>query len=357
MDHDYPRSRASQARQAMTTLSLTDLPLAALGEILGSRTRAHAVRRWLYSCIPVPTYLPDRIDGVAAAGWERLRAATALPQWRLLGRQLAVDGTVKYSMDVAGATIETVFIPAAARSTVCVSSQSGCSRSCGFCATATVGFHRQLKAGEMVLQYLVAQSEAPAHVPARNVVFMGMGEPMDNLDEVMSAVDRLLEPPLPRVGAGHITVSTAGVLPGIKRFLREGRGHLALSLNATTDAAREALMPHNRNWPIGDLLEALREDQRRGSGRYYFVEYVLWEGVNDSEADARRLVTLLDGLDAHVNLIPHNPFEGNPLRPPPPSVVSRFQAVVHSGGVRCLIRQPRGQEIAAACGQLALRRA
>jgi len=183
---------------------------------------------------------------------------------------------------------------------------------------------------------------------------MGMGEPMDNLDAVMSAVDRLLEPPLPRVGAQHVTVSTSGVLPGMKRFLREGRGHLALSLNATTDAAREALMPQNRQWPIGDLLEALREDQRRGSGRRYFIEYVLWDGVNDTDADADRLVELLRGLNAHVNLIPHNPFAGNPLRPPSPERVQRFWKLVADGGVRCLVRQPRGREIAAACGQLAL---
>jgi 23S rRNA (adenine2503-C2)-methyltransferase len=357
----------------MAATSLPGLSLAALSETLGSRTRALAVRRWLYSCRPVPDVLPERIGGVARTAWAELRASCALPRFRVTERQVAVDGTIKYALDVEGAGIETVLIPAfhesevrpqgrpaqvsRPRSTVCVSSQSGCTRSCGFCATATLGFRRQLKAGEIVLQYLLAQSEAPDNAPLRNVVFMGMGEPMDNLDEVMGAVDRLLEPPLPRLGAGHITVSTSGVLPGIKRFLREGRGHLALSLNATTDAAREALMPHNRQWPIGDLLEALREDQRRGSGRRYFVEYVLWDGVNDTDADAQRLVDLLHGLDAHVNLIPHNPFADNPLRPSPPEVVNRFRSLVHGGGVRCLVRQPRGREIAAACGQLALRSA
>jgi 23S rRNA (adenine2503-C2)-methyltransferase len=204
---------------------------------------------------------------------------------------------------------------------------------------------------------VLAQGEAPADAPARNIVFMGMGEPMDNLDEVMSAVDRLLEPPLPRVGPGHITVSTSGVLPGIQRFLREGRGHLALSLNATTDAAREALMPHNRQWPIGDLLDALREDQRRGSGRRYFIEYVLWDGVNDSHEDAGRLVRLLEGLNAHVNLIPHNPFAENALRPSAPERVRAFQKQLQDAGLRALVRTPRGRDIAAACGQLALRNA
>ncbi len=336
--------------------SFTSLSLETLSRSLGSRTRALAARRWLYSCRPVPTHLPARIPGVTAKAWAEVQSLAPLPAWRLIERQVSVDGTIKYALEVDAASVETVLIPADTRSTVCVSSQAGCSRKCVFCATATLGFGRQLTAGEIVLQYLVAQSEAPQNAPARNVVFMGMGEPMDNLDQVMAAVGRLLEPPLPRIGTGHITISTSGVLPGIKRFLREGRGQLALSLNATTDEAREVLMPHNRQWPIGDLLEALREDQRRGSGRRYFIEYVLWDGVNDSEEDAHRLVALLRGLDAHVNLIPHNPVPSSPLRPPAPETACRFQKQLRAGGVRCLIRQARGREIAAACGQLALRR-
>jgi len=341
-------------RKFQTTL--TGLPLAELSRLLGSRTRALAARRWLYEARPTPAQLPDRVPGITPSAWADLRAEVALPRWRLAERALSVDGTIKYALDVDGSTIETVLIPAEGRSTVCVSSQSGCSRQCAFCATATLGFGRQLEAGEIVLQYLVAQSEAPAGAPARNVVFMGMGEPMDNLDQVMAAVDRLLEPPVPRLAADHVTVSTSGVLPGIQRFLREGRGQLALSLNATTDAAREALMPHNRQWPIGDLLEALREDQRRASGRRYFIEYVLWDGVNDTDDDAARLIALLSGLAAHVNLIPHNPFPGNGLQPSPPERVLRFQSLLYAGGVRCLVRTPRGREIAAACGQLARRR-
>jgi 23S rRNA (adenine2503-C2)-methyltransferase len=342
-------------RSSAVDTTFTGLSLAALSERLGSRTRALAARRWLYACRPVPTHLPERIAGVAPSAWDEAREGAPLPEWRLAERTESVDGTVKYALDVAGATIETVLIPTDDRSTVCVSSQSGCSRKCGFCATATLGFGRQLTPGEIVLQYLVAQSEAPAASPARNVVFMGMGEPMDNLEAVMAAVDRLLEPPVPRLGAGHVTVSTSGVLPGLKRFLKEGRGHLALSLNATTDVARETLMPHNRQWPIGDLLDALREDQRRGSRRRYFIEYVLWDGVNDSDEDAARLIALLTGLPAHVNLIPHNAFEGNALRPSPVERVTRFQSLLHAGGVRALVRTPRGREIAAACGQLARR--
>jgi 23S rRNA (adenine2503-C2)-methyltransferase len=135
--------------------------------------------------------------------------------------------------------------------------------------------------------------------------------------------------------------------------LRESRANLALSLNATTDAQRERVMPHNRVWPIGDLLHALREDQARGSDRRYFVEYVLWDGVNDTDADADRLVALLGALPATVNLIPHNAVAGSPLVAPGPDRVRAFQRRVRAGGVRCLVRGPRGDEVAAACGQLA----
>jgi len=248
-----------------------------------------------------------------------------------------------------------VLIPAGERSTVCVSSQAGCTRHCVFCATATLGFRRQLSAGEIVLQYLVARAQAPAGQPPRNVVFMGMGEPMDNLDAVLEAVSILTDDGAPRLSSEHVTVSTAGVLPGLERFLRSSRAQIALSLNATTDEQRERLMPHNRVWPIASLLGALRVDHERSSRRRYFVEYVLWRGVNDTDEDALRLVALLADLPAHVNLIPHNAFEGSAFEPPTPERVLEFQKIVHDGGVRCLVRWPRGREIAAACGQLALR--
>jgi len=183
---------------------------------------------------------------------------------------------------------------------------------------------------------------------------MGMGEPMDNLDAVMAAIGRLTDEGAPRLAARNVTVSTSGVVPGMERFLRECRAHLALSLNATTDAQR---VEQHRDGPgsrVGHEPLALRADHRRGSARRYFIEYVLWAGVNDSDADATRLAGLLAGLPAHVNLIPHNRFAGNRLEPSPPERVRTFQRLVHDAGVRCLVRLPRGAEIAAACGQLAL---
>ena len=339
----------------MTGLTgLTGLSLADLATLLGSRTRALAARRWLFETRPLPEALPERIPGVSAQAWAAVRDRAPLPAWRVTETRQAPDGTTKITIALSGAAIETVLIPAKGRSTVCVSSQAGCTRHCVFCATATLGFARQLTAGEIVLQYAVARSLAPPEAPARNVVFMGMGEPLDNLEAVLAAVALLTGEGAPGLSAQHVTVSTSGVLPGMKRFLAESRAHLALSLNATTDEQRERLMPHSREWPIGALLAALHEDEARGSGRRYFIEYVLWEGVNDTDADARRLVALLAGLPAHVNLIPHNPIDGSPLRPPPPERVLAFQHLVHAGGVRCLVRWPRGREVAAACGQLAL---
>ena len=338
----------------MPDRTLTGLAFEDLASRLGSRTRALAARRWLFAVRPVPSALPDRIPGVSIAAWAAVRSETPMPSWRIAARREAPDGTIRLALHLAGATVETVLIPSRGRSTVCVSSQAGCTRHCRFCATATLGFARQLSAGEIVLQYLVARALAPAQAPARNVVFMGMGEPMDNLEAVLAAVSRLTDEGAPRLSATNVTVSTTGVVPGMERFLRECPAHLALSLNATTDAQRERQMPHTRSWPIRALLDVLRADQLRGSGRRYFIEYVLWAGVNDSDADAVRLAALLDGLPATVNLIPHNPFAGSGLEPPAPDRLRTFQRLVHEAGVRCLVSRARGAEIAGACGQLAL---
>ena len=332
---------------------MLELALPELTHLLDSRARALRARRWFYSSQPVPAALPARIEGVAQAAWQRLRAAAPLPAWRLLRRALSDDGTIKYVLDLSGAVVETVLIPSRRRSTVCVSSQAGCSRRCAFCATATLGFERQLTPAEILIQYAVARADAPAGAPVRNVVFMGMGEPLDNLEAVLATVQRLTEPGTPELAAEHVTVSTSGVAPAMERFLRASRARLALSLNATTSAQRQRLMPHTRRWPVRTLLEVLRRDARRAPGRRYFIEYVLWDGVNDSAADARRLAQLLAGLPAHVNLIPHNPFTGSGLRPPAPAVVLRFQQLLSAAGVRCLVRPSRGRDVAAACGQLA----
>jgi 23S rRNA (adenine2503-C2)-methyltransferase len=183
---------------------------------------------------------------------------------------------------------------------------------------------------------------------------MGMGEPMDNLDEVLRAVNVLTQSPAPQLKAQSVTVSTSGVLPGMLRFLAESKASLALSLNATTDETRAQLMPHTRTWPIGALLGALKDDAKQNPRREHFIEYVLFDGVNDTDADADRLAQLLDGVPSRLNLIPHNPFQGGGLKPPSDERVLAFHDRMVKLGVLCLVRWPKGREIAAACGQLAL---
>ncbi len=339
--------------------SLRRLPGLTLEELsleLGSRARAVETLHWLHAGKALPEALPESLPNVNQKAWASFRERSGLVAPRVLERSLAPDGTAKYALQFGDVTVETVRIPSQGRSTVCVSSQAGCTRRCAFCATKELGFLANLKAEEMVAQYLLARAEAPTAQPARNVVFMGMGEPLDNVDEVLRAVTVLTQSPAPQLKADSVTVSTSGVVPGMRRFLSESKASLALSLNATTDEARTELMPHTRTWPLQALLDTLRFGLTVDPRRLYFIGYVLFDGVNDSDADADRLVALFRDLPARINLIPHNPWPGSALRPTPRSRVLEFHQRVARQGQRCLIRWPKGQAIAAACGQLVLQR-
>lgn len=326
-----------------------------LSRELGSRTRAVEALKWLYAQKPLPEVLPEQIPDVSHRVWKPFIAARKWSLPKVTERQVSADGTTKYALDFHGTNVETVRIPAKGRSTICVSSQAGCTRKCTFCATKELGFIRQLSAEEMLAQYLLARAEAPPETPATNVVFMGMGEPMDNLDEVLRAVECLTQSPAPQLRHVAVTVSTSGVLPGLKRFLKDSKASLALSLNATTDEVRAQVMPQTKTWPIASLLEALREDaHRRNHKRDYFIEYVLFGGLNDTDEDADRLVKLLDGIPSRVNLIPYNPYPGTGLVTPTEARVNAFHQRLVRQGVLTLVRWPRGREIAAACGQLVL---
>jgi 23S rRNA (adenine2503-C2)-methyltransferase len=342
------------ALSAPTRPQLPGIRVEALAQILGSRTRANTVLRQFYETGDLPDALPEKGLGVRAESWNAMREQCDWTVPQVTDALRAPDHTVKRALRFAdGAEVESVLIPARGRSTVCISSQAGCTRNCGFCATAQLGFRRNLTASEMVAQFIYSRQSAPQGSPARNVVFMGMGEPMDNLDAVLEAIDILTQTPAPSLSAAHITVSTSGVVPGMRRFLRESRAQLALSLNGSSDAQRAQLMPQTRTWPIAALLEVLREEAVRHPKRNTFIEYVLFEGINDSDQDADRLAKLLEGLPVRVNLIPHNAFPGSPLRPPSKERIREFQNLVHRLGLRCMVRWPRGGEIAAACGQLA----
>ncbi len=324
-----------------------------LKPLLGSDSRALALRRALLAG-PL-TALPLKVPGVSESILAPLRGALALPAARISSTLEADDGTTKWAFRFGdGQSAETVLIPSRTRGTVCVSSQSGCTRACAFCATATMGFRRNLTAGEIVHQYLIARDAATrSGLEASNVVFMGMGEPLDNLDAVLAAVRSLVDV-FPGLSPRRVTVSTSGVVPRMARFLRESRASLALSLNASDDETRTRIMPHNKTWPLASIMRVLREATAERPRRF-FVEYVQLPGVNDTPKDATRLAALLCGLDVHVNVIPHNPFPGSPFRAPDRDETLRFHDHIKIQGLTGIIRWPRGRDVAGACGQLALR--
>lgn len=266
----------------------------------------------------------------------------------------SVDGTRRYLLRLAdGRTVETVLMPEGERDTVCISSQVGCPVDCRFCMTALMGLERSLTAGEIVGQVLfVARDNGLLADDKRfNVVMMGMGEPLLNLANVLKATRILCDPEAIGMSERRITVSTSGIVPKIEELGKaEVRPKLAVSLNASTEESRQQLMPITRKWHLKDLMEACRAYPLRPWEKLTF-EYVLLGGVNDSDADARRVVRLLANLNCKVNLIALNPGPGIPYETPAPERVAAFQEIVRRS-VPCFIRRPRGLDIFAACGQL-----
>ncbi|HWV39872.1 MAG TPA: 23S rRNA (adenine(2503)-C(2))-methyltransferase RlmN [Vulgatibacter sp.] len=261
------------------------------------------------------------------------------------------DGTIRHAVRLAdGIVVEAVAIPHPARTTVCLSAQAGCARGCLFCETGRLGLQRQLAAHEIVGQFAaVSRHLAAIGRPApTNVVFMGMGEPLDNLDAVLAAADVLAEPCGFAVAPRRITVSTVGVVPRMREFYRRGRYRLAVSLHAANDEERRALLPVARTWDLAALRAAIAE-----SPEPVLVQWTLIEGVNDSDRHADELLAFCDGLDVRVNLIPLNPGPEETLRAPPMERVRAFQKRLRDRGQRALVRMPHGQEVGGACGQLA----
>jgi 23S rRNA (adenine2503-C2)-methyltransferase len=323
--------------------------------------RAEQVFRWLHG--PGPAGV-GAVRGPEAAGNvpSELRAAL-LAEWPLApltidAVQQAADGTRKLRLATHdGRAIESVLIPddkpERGKLTLCLSSQVGCALDCGFCATATLGFGRHLGAGEIVEQLYWAM-ELGGRRPT-NVVFMGMGEPLHNLANVTRALTLLEHPWGVGLSPRRVTVSTVGLVPGIEQLARvQPAPNLAISLNATTDEVRDRLMPVNRRWNIAALLDAARRFPLAHRRRVTF-EYVLLDGVNDSAEDAARLPRLLRGIPSKVNLIPWNPVPGLPFRRPPEGRIRAFQEAVRAAGLAVYIRTPRGDDVDAACGQLAAR--
>ena len=277
----------------------------------------------------------------------------------------STDGTSRYLLRLAdGIEIETVLMPEPDRDTICISTQAGCAVDCKFCLTGVLGFQRNLGAGEIVGQVLLLirenrlrakkRDEEQAETRRLNLVFMGMGEPLLNYENTLEAVRLLSDPEGMGLSLAHMTLSTSGVVPGIKKLGAElVRPKLAVSLSATTDEQRSRIMPINRKWPIAELLKACKEFPLGNRERLTF-EYVLLDGLNDTLEDAARLARLIRPLHAKVNLIGLNPGSELPFSTPPQERVLSFQKVLIDQDVAAFIRKPRGQDIFAACGQLKL---
>jgi len=318
-------------------------------------------------------YLERRFDFAAmsnlpAALQERLAREFHVSIPEIAQRFHSNDGSVRYLLNLAdplgaeevrrsAARVEAVFMPSEGRQTICISTQAGCAVDCHFCLTAQLGLVRNLTAGEMLAQVLIAledHRESPA--PRTNVVLMGQGEPLLNYEPVMTALRIMLDPNGMGLAARHVTLSTSGIVPGIERLAQEKiRPKLAISLNASTDEERDAIMPINRKYPLEALIAACRKYPLRPREQLTF-EYVLLGGFNDSPDDARRVARLITGLRAKVNLIPWNPGE-LPYRPPTAEHIREFRDVLAAKDVPVFVRYSRGQDVSAACGQLALREA
>ncbi|MBI3449095.1 MAG: 23S rRNA (adenine(2503)-C(2))-methyltransferase RlmN [Acidobacteria bacterium] len=332
------------------SLEEIEATLASLGE---PAYRGRQIYSWIYArralTFDEMTNIPASLRARLAGSFDIGRAAVARVE-------ASADGTRKFLLQVQGARVEAVYIPEPRRITFCLSSQAGCALDCSFCLTAKLGLVRHLKAGEIVSQALQLLDERGDDPRPVNVVFMGMGEPLHNYDEVMKAFRVLAGAGGVGISAKRITLSTAGMVPAIRRLAAEAlRPKLAISLNATTDEIRSRIMPINRKHPIDELLAATAEFPLAPRERVTF-EYVMLDGINATLDDAARLAALVrkHRLRAKVNLIPWNPGEGFEYRAPDMGLVKEFRDTLIEAGVPCSIRKNRGRDISAACGQLAL---
>lgn len=278
------------------------------------------------------------------------------------------DGTVKFLVKLEdGALIESVLMPERGRVTLCVSSQVGCAQACSFCHTGRMGLKRQLTAGEIVAQLMIARRfirEHPEWKALRgygprqtvtNIVFMGMGEPLDNIPALSQVLTILPEPLGPNLSLRKISVSTAGHLDGMKKIMEAfPKVSLALSLHATNQRERSQLMPINRRWPIAEVIQYLKDFYRDRDDKSVLIQYTVIAGVNDTEEQAQGIVDLLDGLAVKINLIPLNVVGPSQFRGPEPESLDRFRDYLHAAGMRVMVRYSKGQDIEAACGQLVI---
>jgi 23S rRNA (adenine2503-C2)-methyltransferase len=355
--------RPAPARPTLIGLTRADLieALGGIGVPEGQRKmRAGQLWQWLYQR---GTADFAAMTNLAKGFRAELAAAFEIARPEVVTRQVSEDGTRKYLLRIAGGhEVEAVYIPEEDRGTLCVSSQVGCTLTCPFCHTGTQKLVRNLTAAEIVGQILVCRDDLgewprPGERPAEkrllsNIVLMGMGEPLYNFEAVRDAMLVAMDNEGLSLSRRRITLSTSGVVPNIARWGEEAATMLAISLHATTDELRDRLVPINRKWPLEQLLAACRAYPRLSNAERITFEYVMLKGVNDADADARRLVRLIAGIPAKINLIPFNSWPGAPYERSDWDRIEAFAEIVNRAGYASPVRTPRGQDILAACGQL-----
>ena len=356
----------SRAAKPVSTVNLSGLTRDGLRQALidggavpadKAKMRASQIWRWMHQAgVTDFAYMTE----VAKETRAQLAETFTIARPEVIERQVSKDGTRKWLIRTApGIEIETVYIPDVGRSgALCVSSQVGCTLNCTFCHTGTQALVRNLTAAEIVAQVQVAKddlAEWPSDKEDRllsNIVFMGMGEPLYNLDAVTDALDILSDNEGISISRRRITVSTSGVVPQLQTLGERTQAMLAISLHATNDELRNELVPLNKKYPIAELMAGIRAYPGLSNARRVTFEYVMLKGVNDSPAEARALVALLKGIPAKVNLIPFNPWPGSPYECSSWSAIETFAAILNKAGFASPIRTPRGRDILAACGQL-----
>jgi 23S rRNA (adenine2503-C2)-methyltransferase len=336
-------------------LALDAEGLARFFDGLGERPfRARQVLRWIHRA-GVCDFAA--MSDLARPLREKLAEAACIEIPAVVGDSTADDGTRKWLVKVDDANaVESVFIPETSRGTLCVSSQAGCVLDCAFCSTGKQGFNRNLTTAEIIGQLWLANSHlrnSPDQRPISNVVRMGMGEPLLNLDNVIPALRLMLDDNAYGLSRRRVTVSTAGVIPGMDRLRDECPVALAVSLHAPNDELRNRLVPNNRKYPIRDLLAACNRYLDKAPRDFITFEYVMLEGVNDADTHARELVRLAGKVRCKFNLIPFNPFSQSEFRRSSPERVRQFAEILQGAGLTVTTRKTRGDDIAAACGQLA----
>lgn len=330
------------------TLEEIEQFIAGLGK---ERYRAVQIMKWVHQGLADSFESMTNLSKVLR---EELANCATICRPTVAGTAQSEDGTRKFLLELRdGNRIETVLIPGDDHDTLCVSTQVGCAMGCRICRTAKIGLKRNLHAAEIVAQVLTVRREVPES-RVTNVVFMGMGEPLANLDETRKAIGIMTHPNGPQISWRRLTVSTSGLVPQIRELGATSRVKLAVSLSAVTDEQRNAIMPINRKYPMPELLACLRE-YPLPRGHRITIEYVLIDGLNDSDADARQLVRILNPIKAKVNLIPLNDEPGAEFHSPSPQRVQRFQDILMSRSLVTVVRRSRGSDILAACGQLAAR--